>query len=159
MNIHPSVFIAPNATLVGDISIGENSSVWFGTVIRGDRDKVTIGKGTNIQDLSLLHEDPDCPLIIGDEVIVGHRCILHGCTIKNNSLIGMGTIIMNKASIGNFCIIGAGALITEGMIIPDYSLVIGSPAKIIKQVTDEHILKIKLNAQTYIDLAKQYKKE
>jgi carbonic anhydrase/acetyltransferase-like protein (isoleucine patch superfamily) len=157
MNIDPTVFIAPNSTLIGNINIGADSSVWFGTVLRADRDKINIGRGTNIQDLSLLHVDPGCPINIGDEVIIGHRCIIHGCTIRNNTLVGMGAIIMNNASIGSFCIIGAGAVVTEGMVIPDYSMVMGLPAKIIKPVTESQIEKIKRNASSYIELAKEYK--
>ena len=159
MSIDNTAFIAPNATLIGDISIGERSSVWYGAVLRADNDKIIIGRGTNIQDLSVLHVDPGCPITIGDEVIIGHRCILHGCRIKNNSLIGMGAIIMNNASIGSFCIIAAGALIPEGMIIPDHSVVMGMPGKIIKQVSPEQIEKIKLNAQSYIHLASKYKQD
>lgn len=149
-------FIAPNATLIGDICIGEDSSVWFGAVLRADNDKITIGRGTNIQDLSMVHVDPGCPVNIGDEVIVGHRCIIHGCSIDSNTLIGMGAIIMNRASIGKNCIVGAGAVITEGMIIPDNSVVMGMPAKIVKQVSEEQIQKIKLNAASYIKLGKHY---
>ncbi len=152
-------FIAPNATLIGDIQIGEESSIWFGCVLRAEHEKITIGRGTNIQDLSLVHVDPGFPVAIGDEVIIGHRCIIHGCAIKSNSLIGMGAIIMNGAEIGNFCIVGAGSLVTEGMVIPDNSLVMGAPAKVIKQVTTEQIEKIKRNAQAYIELAKHYKAE
>ncbi len=158
MKIHPTAFIAPNTTLIGDIEIGEFSSVWFGSVIRADNDIVKIGYGTNIQDLSIIHVDPGCPVNIGNEVIIGHRCVIHGCTIKDNTLIGMGAIIMNKSEIGSFCIIGAGAVVTEGMIIPDYSVVMGMPAKIIKEVTPLQIEKIKQNAQSYIALAKVYKK-
>jgi carbonic anhydrase/acetyltransferase-like protein (isoleucine patch superfamily) len=153
---HPTTFIAPNATLIGDIEIGPESSVWFGAVLRADRDKIRIGRGTNIQDLSVIHVDPGCPVDIGNEVIVGHRCIIHGCTIQDNALIGMGAIIMNKANIGRFCIVGAGALVTEGMQIPDNSLVLGSPAKIVKQVSPEQVEKIKRNAQSYIELAREY---
>ncbi len=157
MEIHNSVFIAPNATLIGDIEIGEESSVWYGSVLRADRDKIQIGNGTNIQDLCVLHVDPGFPINIGDNVTIGHRCVVHGCTIKSNSLIGMGAIIMNKAVIGSFCIIGAGALVTEGMIIPDYSMVMGMPAKIVKQVDEEQVEKIRKNALSYIQLAKQTK--
>jgi len=158
MKLHATVFIAPNATLIGEIEIGAHSSVWYGSVLRADNDTIKIGKGTNIQDLSILHVDPGCPVNIGNEVIVGHRCILHGCIIGDNTLIGMGAIIMNKAQIGSFCIIGAGAVVTEGMIIPDYSVVMGMPAKIVKEVTPMQIEKIKQNAQSYIELAKKYNK-
>ncbi|MCX6189681.1 MAG: gamma carbonic anhydrase family protein [Bacteroidetes bacterium] len=158
MKIHPSVYIAPNATLVGNIEIGQDSSVWFGTVIRADRDKITIGEGSNIQDLSMLHVDPSCPINIGNQVIIGHRAIIHGCTIKDHTLIGMGAIIMNHVVIGSYCIVGAGALVTKGMHIPDYSVVMGVPAKITGRVTPEEIVKLKLNALSYIKLADEYKK-
>ena len=156
MNIDTSCFIAPNATLIGDNEIGEESSVWFGCVLRADRDAIRIGKGTNIQDLSIIHVDPGCPVKIGNEVIVGHRCIIHGCTIADNTLVGMGAIIMNGATIGCFCIIGAGALVTERMQIPDNSVVMGTPAKIVKQVTPAQVEKIIQNAQSYIALSKRY---
>lgn len=157
MNIHPSAFIAPNATLTGNISIGADSSIWFGTVIRADRDTVTIGEGTNIQDNSVVHEDPGCPVHLGNHVVVGHRAIIHGCSIGDNSLIGMGAIVMNRARIGRYCIIGAGAVVTEGMEIPDYSLVLGAPAKIIKKVTEAQMEGIRQGAQSYIEMARRYR--
>lgn len=154
--IHPSVFVAPNATLTGDIQIGAGSSIWFGTVIRADRDAVVIGEGTNIQDNCVVHEDPGCPVNLGNQVVVGHRAIIHGCRIDDHSLIGMGAIVMNRVRIGKYCIIGAGAVLTEGMEIPDYSLVLGAPARIVKQVTEAQMEGIRQSALSYKALAQRY---
>ncbi len=154
--IHPSVFVAPNATLTGDIQIGAGSSIWFGTVIRADRDAVVIGEGTNIQDNCVVHEDPGCPVHLGNHVVVGHRAIIHGCRIDDHSLIGMGAIVMNRVRIGKYCIIGAGAVLTEGMEIPDYSLVLGAPARIVKQVTEAQMEGIRQSALSYKALAQRY---
>ena len=150
------VFIAPNATVIGNVSLGSESSVWFNAVLRGDGDTITIGKRTNIQDGAIIHVDPGFPVTIGDEVIVGHAAIIHGATVGDNTLIGMRSTILNGAVIGKWCIIGAHALVTEGMQIPDYSLVLGSPAKIVKTLSDEQIQKIKRNAEVYVALAKRY---
>ena len=120
-------YIAPNATVLGQVELGEDVSVWFGAVIRGDVEKIIIGKGSNIQDLSVLHVDPGSPIIIGENVTVGHKVMLHGCTIGNNSLIGINSVILNNVEIGNNCLIGANTLLTEGTKIPDNSLVMGSP--------------------------------
>ena len=130
--IHESVFIAPTAQIIGNVSIGKDSSVWFQSVLRGDMDKITIGEGTNIQDMCTCHADEDIPLTIGSGVTIGHRCIIHGCTIKNGCLIGMGAIVMNQAVIGQGSIIAAGAVVLEKTIIPPYSLVTGSPGKVKK---------------------------
>ena len=116
-------YIAPNATVLGQVELGEDVSVWFGAVIRGDVEKIIIGKGSNIQDLSVLHVDPGSPIIIGENVTVGHKVMLHGCTIGNNSLIGINSVILNNVEIGNNCLIGANTLLTEGTKIPDNSLV------------------------------------
>ena len=118
-------YIAPNATVLGQVELGEDVSVWFGAVIRGDVEKIIIGKGSNIQDLSVLHVDPGSPIIIGENVTVGHKVMLHGCTIGNNSLIGINSVILNNVEIGNNCLIGANTLLTEGTKIPDNSLVMG----------------------------------
>ena len=138
-------YIAPNATVLGQVELGEDVSVWFGAVIRGDVEKIIIGKGSNIQDLSVLHVDPGSPIIIGENVTVGHKVMLHGCTIGNNSLIGINSVILNNVEIGKNCLIGANTLLTEGTKIPDNSLVMGSPGKVKKEV-DEN-LKIILATQ------------
>lgn len=150
------VFIAPNATVLGDIVLEDNVSIWFGAVLRADNDNITIGRGSNIQDNAVIHVDPGKPVKIGEEVIVGHAAIVHGATVGNNTLIGMRATLLNGAKIGNSCIVGAHALVTENMEIPDYSIVMGSPAKIVKTLTDEQKNKVKKNAEVYIDLAKKY---
>ncbi|MCX6350926.1 MAG: gamma carbonic anhydrase family protein [Bacteroidetes bacterium] len=150
------VFIAPNATVIGNVQIGDNSSVWFGAILRGDNDLIKIGDRTNIQDGAIIHVDPNVPVSIGDEVIVGHAAIIHGATVGNNTLIGMRATLLNNSKIGNWCIIGAHALVTEGTIIPDFSVVMGSPAKVVKQLTEEQKIKVKKNAEVYVKLAKEY---
>lgn len=150
------VFIAPNATVIGNINLGNEVSVWFGAVLRGDNDEIIIGDRSNVQDNAIIHVDPNCPVHIGHDCIIGHAAIVHGAKLGNHVLIGMHATILNKAVIGDFCIIGANALVTEGTQIPPYSLVLGSPAKVVKQITAEQIEKIKLNVQSYADLSKVY---
>jgi len=156
--IAPSAFVAENAVVIGDVEIGENSSVWFGCVIRCEENKIVIGKNTNIQDLTTIHTDHCCSVIIGDNVTVGHNVVLHGCEIGNNVLIGMGSIIMNRSKIGDNCLIGAGSLITQDMVIPPNTLVFGRPAKVIRELTPEEIKKIAISAKEYIELSNEYKK-
>uniref|UniRef100_A0A7C5V2J6 Gamma carbonic anhydrase family protein n=1 Tax=Caldicellulosiruptor owensensis TaxID=55205 RepID=A0A7C5V2J6_9FIRM len=156
--IAPSAFVAENAVVIGDVEIGENSSVWFGCVIRCEENKIVIGKNTNIQDLTTIHTDHCCSVIIGDNVTVGHNVVLHGCEIGNNVLIGMGSIIMNRSKIGDNCLIGAGSLITQDMVIPPNTLVFGRPAKVIRELTPEEIEKIAISAKEYIELSNEYKK-
>ena len=128
-------FIAPNATLIGDVTLQENASVWFNCVLRGDADHIEIGAGSNIQDGSVLHVDPGFPLTVGANVTVGHKAMLHGCTIGDGSLVGINAVVLNGAKVGKGCLIGANALVTEGMEIPDGSLVLGSPGKIKSQLS------------------------
>ena len=151
-------WIAPNATVIGDVILKKNSSVWFNAVLRGDVETITIGEGSNIQDGSVLHTDPGYPLTIGSGVTVGHMVTLHGCSIADDSLIGIGSTVLNNAKIGKNCIVGAKTLITENKIIPDNSLVIGSPGKVIRQITDDEIKHIKENAKRYIENWKKYSK-
>ncbi len=150
------VFIAPNATVLGNVVLGNEVSIWFGAVLRGDNDLIQIGDRSNVQDNAVIHVDPNCPVIIGAECIVGHSAIIHGASIANNVLVGMHSTILNKANIGEFSIIGANALVTEGTQIPPYSLVMGTPAKVVKQITPEQVEKIKQNAQNYVSLSKVY---
>ena len=152
-------WIAPSANVIGDVTLKNNSSVWFNAVIRGDIENITVGEGSNVQDNSVLHTDKEFPLKIGKMVTVGHLVMLHGCTIMDNSLIGIGSTILNKSVIGNNCIIGANSLIAEGKIIPDNSLVMGSPGKVIRQITEEEKKAITENAQRYIDNWKKYVKD
>ncbi|MFM9945518.1 MAG: gamma carbonic anhydrase family protein [Bacteroidia bacterium] len=152
------VFIAPNATVIGKATLGNDASVWFGAVIRADGDKVTIGDSTNVQDNSVIHVDPGFPVNIGHNCIIGHLSIVHGATLGNHVLVGMHSTIMNGAEIGDFCIIGANALITAGTKIPPNSLVMGSPAKVIKSLNEEQIESIKRNAERYVKLKDEYLK-
>ena len=151
-------WVAPNATFIGDVTLEKNSSIWFNAVLRGDIENIHIGEGSNIQDGSVLHTDPGCPLKVGKDVTVGHLVMLHGCTIGDNSLIGIGAVILNNAKIGKNCIIGAKALITENKEIPDNSLVVGSPGKIIREVTEEEKKSVLENTKHYQDNWKRYSK-
>ncbi|MBQ6315651.1 MAG: gamma carbonic anhydrase family protein [Mogibacterium sp.] len=152
MNIDKTVFIADGARVVGDkVTVGAGSSIWYNAVIRNTGgEEVVIGKDTNIQDLCMVHNGHGYSVSIGDGVTVGHSCIIHGCTIGDNTLIGMGSIVMNGAVIGKNCIIGAGSLVTEGKVIPDGSMAFGRPAKVIKELTEEQIEAIRFSADTYI---------
>lgn len=152
-----SAFVEDTAVIVGDVVLGEESSVWFNSVVRGDVHYIRIGHRTNVQDLCMLHVTHDThPLIIGDDVTIGHRVVLHGCTIKDRVLIGMGAIIMDGAVIGEDCVVGAGALVTEGTIVPPKSLILGSPAKVKRPVTKEESEWIRESAENYIRYAKTY---
>ncbi|NLW23069.1 MAG: gamma carbonic anhydrase family protein [Tissierellia bacterium] len=155
-NIHEDAFIADNAMVIGDVNIGEGSSVWYGAVLRGDIENITIGKFSNVQDNATIHTETDIPTIVGDYTVIGHNAIVHGSTIGDNCLIGMGAIILNGATIGDNCIIGAGALVPEGKNIPPNSLVLGVPGKIVRQVTEEEIVSIKENAIRYYELSKKH---
>lgn len=156
-HIHPSVFVAKDAVIIGDVEIGEESSVWFKAVIRGDVDKTIIGKRVNIQDLTLIHQSDDLPVIIEDDVTIGHQVTLHGCKIRKNALIGMGAIVLDGAEIGENAFVGAGSLVTPGTKIPANSLAVGSPAKVIRQLSEEDIKDMERNKQTYVDKGKYYK--
>lgn len=144
-----NAYVAPNATLIGSVVLGEEASVWFNAVIRGDTDVITIGARTNIQDGSVLHTDSGLPMTIGRDVTVGHMVMLHGCTIADECLIGIGSIVLNRVRIGRHCIIGANSLIPEGKKIPERSLVMGSPGKVVRQVTDDEVAFIKWHAEHY----------
>lgn len=149
--IHETAFVAPSADIIGDVEIGPQSSVWFQVVIRGDVNTIRIGKRTNIQDHSMLHVTrKTSPLVIGDEVTVGHRAMIHGCTIGSRVLIGMGAIILDDARIGDDCIIGAGALVTKGMVVPSGSMVIGMPGKVTRPLKSEELAFLPQSAQNYV---------
>ena len=158
VNASNQSFIAPNAAVIGKVNLAKDTSVWFSAVIRGDTDTLTIGARSNIQDNSVIHTDAGIPVTIGEGVTIGHGCIVHGCNIGDNTLIGMGCTILNHANIGKNCIIGAHALVTQAMEIPDNSLVLGVPAKIIRQTTQDEIERNKINAQIYVDRAALYLK-
>ncbi len=151
-------WVAPNATIIGDVTLEKNSSVWFNAVIRGDNENIHVGEGSNVQDGSVLHTDPGCPLRIGKDVTIGHIVMLHGCTIGDNSLIGIGAVILNNVKIGKNCIVGAKALITENKEIPDNSLVVGAPGRVVRKLTDEEIGKVTENAKHYQDNWRRYVK-
>jgi len=150
------VFIAPGAIVIGNVTLGDNVSIWYQAVLRGDNDNIIIGNRTNIQDGVIVHVDPGVPVKVGEDNVIGHRAILHGCTIGNNSLIGMGSTILNNAKIGNCCIIGANTLITENTVIPDFSMVLGSPGKIVKQLPEGVKDMILLGVHEYMNKALKY---
>ncbi|PWK23373.1 carbonic anhydrase/acetyltransferase-like protein (isoleucine patch superfamily) [Arcicella aurantiaca] len=149
-------FIAPNASVMGNVTFGEDVSVWYGAVIRADVEAIIIGDRSNIQDTAVLHADPGDPTIIGKDVTVGHGAIVHGATVGDGSLIGMRATVLNKAKIGKNCIIGACALVTEGMEVPDNSLVVGIPAKVIKQISEQQAQHLPLSALHYVEMAERH---
>ena len=157
-SINESVFVADGAKIIGDVEIGENSSVWFNAVIRADSDKVKIGENSNVQDNAVIHTSKDFGVEIGNNVTIGHGAIIHGCTVKDNVIIGMGAIVLNGAIIKENCIIGAGTLITQGKIIPAGSLAFGNPCKVVRQLTDAEISSIRHNAESYVNEAREYNK-
>lgn len=145
----PTAWVAPGAQVIGQVSLGDEASVWFNAVIRGDNDPIVIGNGVNIQDGCVLHSDPGFPLHIADGASAGHMALLHGCTIGEGSLVGMGAVILNGAVIGKNCLIGANALITEGKQIPDNSLVMGQPGKVVRTLDDDAAQRVRLTSETY----------
>ena len=151
-------WVAPNANVIGDVTLEKNTSIWFNTTLRGDIENIYVGEGSNVQDGSVLHTDPGYPLKIGKNVTVGHLVMLHGCTIGDNSLIGIGAVILNNAKIGKNCVIGAKSLITENKEIPDNSLVVGSPGRVIRKLTEEEVKAVKENAIRYQENWKKYSK-
>ncbi|CDX56961.1 conserved hypothetical protein [Mesorhizobium plurifarium] len=150
-------WIAPDATLIGNIRIGRNVGFWFGVVIRGDGEPITIGADTNVQEHTIMHTDPGFPLTIGKGCTIGHRALLHGCTVGDNSLIGMGAVVLNGARIGNNSLVGAGALVTENKVFPDNSLIVGSPAKVIRTLDEAAIERLRVSAAHYVANAKRFK--
>lgn len=151
------VYVAPNATVIGDVILAAEVSVWFGAVLRGDVERLTVGRGSNIQDNSVLHSDPGAPLVVGELVTVGHMVTLHGCSIGDGTLIGMGAGVLNHARVGQNCLIGAHALITEGKEFPDGMLIVGAPARAIRPLTPQELERIAGNRQRYIERAKRYR--
>ena len=152
-----SAWIADSAQVMGQVELGEDASVWFGVVVRGDTDVIRIGRGTNIQDGSVLHADAGKPLLIGDHVTVGHKAMLHGCTVGDGSLIGIGAIVLNGATIGKGCIVGAGALVTEGKAFPDGSMILGSPAKAVRSLSPEQQEGLLRSARHYVENAARFR--
>jgi carbonic anhydrase/acetyltransferase-like protein (isoleucine patch superfamily) len=152
-----TAWVADNAQVMGNVNLAADSSIWFGVTVRGDTETISIGKGSNIQDGSVLHADIGMPLVVGESVTVGHKVMLHGCTIGDESLIGIGAIVLNGAKIGKNCLVGAGALVTEGKEFPDGSMIIGSPAKAVRQLTPEQMEGLRMSAKHYIDNAQRFR--
>lgn len=152
-------WIADNATVIGDVTLADNASIWFNAVLRGDNDAIIIGDHSNIQDGAILHTDTGIPLVIGSHVTVGHKAMLHGCTVGDNSLIGINSVILNRARIGKNCIIGANSLVPEGKEIPDNSLVMGSPAKVVRELSEGQIMMLRLSALHYVENFKRYQQQ
>lgn len=150
-------WIAPSADVIGKVRLLDDASIWFGAVLRGDNEWITVGQGSNVQEGCVLHTDMGAPLTIGTNCTIGHKAILHGCTIGDNSLVGMGAIVLNHGKIGRNCLIGAGALIPEGKIIPDNSLVVGQPGKVIRVLDHEAVAKLKVAAESYQKNWKRFK--
>ena len=155
--VDSTAWIADSAQVMGHVTLGPDASVWFGCVLRGDTESMTIGEGSNIQDLTVMHADHGLPLTIGKHVTVGHKVMLHGCTIGDESLIGIGAIVLNGARIGKNCLVGAGSLVTEGKEFPDGSMILGSPAKVVRQLTPEQIEGLRQSARHYMENARRFK--
>ncbi|MCK6410808.1 MAG: gamma carbonic anhydrase family protein [Azonexus sp.] len=156
-HIAASAWIAPNATVIGDVRLGEHSSIWWNATLRGDNDPIEIGANSNIQDGSVLHTDEGVPMRIGENVTVGHLVMLHGCTVGDGSLIGIGSVILNRAVIGKSCIVGANTLIPEGKVFPDRVLIVGSPGKIVRELDDLEIARLQASAAHYVHNAQRYR--
>jgi carbonic anhydrase/acetyltransferase-like protein (isoleucine patch superfamily) len=152
-------WIAPDATVIGKVKLGEDVGIWFGTVLRGDNEPITVGERTNIQEGVMIHTDPRYPVTIGKDCTIGHHAIVHGCIIGDNSLVGMGATILNGAKIGRNCLVGANALVTEGKEFPDNSLIVGSPAKAIRQLDGEAVEKLRQSAERYVQNWKRFSRE
>jgi carbonic anhydrase/acetyltransferase-like protein (isoleucine patch superfamily) len=155
--IHPTAWIAPNATLIGNVVVGANASVWFGAVLRGDNEEIAIGDGSNVQENCVLHTDMGYPLQVGANCTIGHKAMLHGCVIADGSLIGMGATLLNGARVGAGCLIGACALVTEGKVIPDGSLVMGSPGKVVRALDAEAQARLLVSASGYQANARRFR--
>ena len=151
-----AAFVAPNATLIGDVVLKPGATIWYGAVLRGDDGTLTVGEGSNVQDNAVLHCDPGGQVVLGKNVTVGHSAIVHGCTVGDNSLIGMHATILNHAVVGRNCIIGAGALVPEGMVIPDNSVAVGVPARVIKTIRDDQLAHNIENAEAYVEMGRQH---
>ena len=152
-------WIAPNATIIGRVRLATGVSVWFGSVLRGDNDWISIGENTNIQDLCVLHTDPGIPLVLGSNVSVGHGAVVHGATVGDDCIIGMGATLLNRARIGSRCVVGANALVAEGKEFPDNSLIVGVPARVIRTIEEKDVPMLRMNAAIYHDRWQRYREE
>ena len=150
-------WVADDAQVVGNVDLAEGASVWFGAIVRGDNETLTIGRGSNVQDGAVLHSDPGFPLTLGESVTIGHQVMLHGCTIGDGSLVGIQSIVLNGARIGKHCLVGAGSLVTEGKEFPDGSVIMGRPAKVVRELTPEQIAGLLKTAAHYVDNARRFK--
>jgi carbonic anhydrase/acetyltransferase-like protein (isoleucine patch superfamily) len=148
--IPASAYVAPSASLIGKVTLGESASVWFGAVLRADNEPITLGSGSNVQENAVLHTDPGFPLVVGDRVTIGHQAMLHGCTVGDGSLIGVQAVVLNGAVIGKQCLVGAGAIVTERKVFPDRSLILGAPAKLVRTLTDEDLARLDEGADDYV---------
>ncbi len=157
--LHGNNYVAANAAVVGNVVLGKNTSVWWSVVIRGDNDRITLGENVNIQDGSVLHTDEGVPLLLENDVCVGHLAMLHGCTVKEGSLIGIKAVVLNRAVIGRECLIGANSLVPEGKVIPDRSLVLGSPGRVVRQLRDDEVKMIRWISRHYVENAERYLRE
>jgi carbonic anhydrase/acetyltransferase-like protein (isoleucine patch superfamily) len=155
--IHESVFVADTATIIGRVTLEENSSVWFGAALRGDNEPIVLGQGSNIQEGAVLHTDPGFPLTIEANVTVGHQAMLHGCTVKEGALIGIQAVVLNGAVIGRNCLVGAGAVVTEGKTFPDNTLILGAPAKAVRELTETEITRMQAGTRGYAERREYYK--
>ena len=155
--IHESVFVADNATIVGNVTLAADASIWFGATLRGDNEPITVGERSNVQEGAVLHTDPGYPLTVEANVSIGHQAMLHGCTVKEGSLIGIQAVVLNGAVIGRNCLVGAGAVVTEGKVFPDNSLILGAPAKVVRELTEADIAGLKRNAQVYAERRDYFK--
>lgn len=155
--IHETAWVADSAEVIGRVEVAEDASIWFGTVVRGDSDLIRIGRGSNIQDNSVLHADAGQPLLIGEDVTVGHQVMLHGCTIGDGALIGIQAVVLNGARIGRGCVVGAGSVVTEGKEFPDGWLILGAPAKAVRQLTPEQIALFQAGARHYVRNARRFR--
>ena len=155
-HVAETAWVADSAQVIGAVELAEGASIWFGSILRGDNEPMRIGRNSNVQDGSMLHSDPGSPLTLGENVTVGHQVMLHGCTIGDGSLIGIKAVVLNGAKIGKNCLVGAGSLVTEGKEFPDGSMILGSPAKVVRELTPEQIAGLSRAAQHYVDNAKRY---
>jgi carbonic anhydrase/acetyltransferase-like protein (isoleucine patch superfamily) len=154
-----SAYVAPEAVIIGDVVIGEDANIWPGAVIRGDNVRIVIGRATNVQEGAVLHSDPGVPLVVGDDVSIGHQAMLHGCTVGDGSLVGIQAVVMNGAVVGRECLVGAGALVAEGKAFNDRVLILGSPARMLRTLSDEEVAGLRFNAADYVRRQRMYQQE
>ncbi|NEX59926.1 gamma carbonic anhydrase family protein [Noviherbaspirillum galbum] len=158
-DIHPSAYVTESANVIGKVRVEANASIWFNVTIRGDNELITIGEDSNVQEGTVMHTDPGIPLTIGKNVTVGHQAMLHGCTIGDGSLVGIQAVVLNGAKIGKNCLVGAGALVTEGKEFPDNSLIIGSPAKAVRTLTEEDVRRMQAGTASYVERGRLFKQQ